>query len=616
MTPIDINGTGSIRAFSTGAPGRGGNTGADAWGRVEFYSYFRPPGAPPVINVNYNPTVFTPGTTTPMEPAVTGTTLGAVYYPQQSNTAPFSETNFYNVGLAPAATYVPSTIAYPSYLPDVTNNPLHGFEFYKIPNMQGAYGGTNNSRGNRPYDPQDFGGMPADENATKPNNYVPTAYPTYDFSVNSNPHVLSDGLNEADEMNLYTPNPLLDSPFGPADIEWLYRQQDVDGSSLSSRLSQLAPISLTNPIDGSRRRRLFALDSWETNNYVWAFDNPGNVFPNNNRFGLVPNQSAGFRSLGLSTPSLAHRDKKINLNYPLPVSNDPNEPVRQKWINDTYQLLKYVLPPRATDTPEELAQLSQFVVNIIDFRDPDCTMTHFQNPDVVVGLGSITPVTGPPAVTKYTPAALYLPSAIAARGHHHHAPGPVRNGVQSDRHQRDHGLLVPEQSQERRHLRRYPHAPVLRRARQHAHSGPDLWPDIQRGGHRPGKQQLRPGLDGRRPSQPSRPGHGTVAAVHEHCRRQATVWGPIPLVTTSFSPAPANMQMTALDPTSGSNLAGFFNVIGNALSDRERRDRDRRPRPISPRYPRSLPSCPRSIRPARPPYRRPRRPRRRRVHSR
>ena len=38
-------------------------------------------------------------------------------------------------------------------------------------------------------------------------------------------HVNSDGLNEADEMNLYLPNPQLDSPFGYADLEWLYRQQ-------------------------------------------------------------------------------------------------------------------------------------------------------------------------------------------------------------------------------------------------------------------------------------------------------------------------------------------------------------------------------------------------------
>ena len=30
-------------------------------------------------------------------------------------------------------------------------------------------------------------------------------------------------------MNLYAPNPLLDSPYGPSDLEWLYRQADVDG---------------------------------------------------------------------------------------------------------------------------------------------------------------------------------------------------------------------------------------------------------------------------------------------------------------------------------------------------------------------------------------------------
>src|SRR5208283_5972109 len=99
------------------------------------------------------------------------------------------------------------------------------------------------------------------------------------------------------------------------------------------------------------------------------------VFPNNSNF--TATQNASFLQLGLNqsppnsllpTPSLAHRDKKINLNYPLPVSNAPNEPIRQKWISETYQLLKAVLPPAAVDTPEELAQLSQFLVNVIDFR--------------------------------------------------------------------------------------------------------------------------------------------------------------------------------------------------------------------------------------------------------
>ena len=254
-------------------------------------------------------------------------------------------------------------------------------------------------------------------------------------------------------MNLYRPNALMDSPYGPTDLEWLYRSQDVDGPSLLSRLADLAPISFTNTIDGQRRRRLFAVESWELNNFVWTNDNPGNAFPNNTSFspsftgtltsgsntvtgitytrlspgqtiggnGILPgttilsvaagsitlsanatvtgteqlnvlNQNASFAQLGvnqnatLPTPALAHRDKKINLNYPLPVSNDPNEPIRQKWISETYQLLKAILPPLAVDTPEELAQLSQFVINIIDFRDPDCTMTHWQNPDVTMAV--------------------------------------------------------------------------------------------------------------------------------------------------------------------------------------------------------------------------------------
>ena len=76
---------------------------------------------------------------------------------------------------------------------------------------------------------------------------IPEGYPTYDLNIRTN------GLNEADEMSLYRPNALLDSPYGPADLEWLYRSQDVDGHSLSSRLANLAPVSFTNSLDGVRR---------------------------------------------------------------------------------------------------------------------------------------------------------------------------------------------------------------------------------------------------------------------------------------------------------------------------------------------------------------------------
>ena len=302
-------------------------------------------------------------------------------------------------------------------------------------------------------------------------------YPTYPASRTVGTNVVpmpSDGLNknEADEMNLYAPNPF-DMPFGPADLEWLYRSHDVDGAQLSSRLQYLAPISFTNPADQLTRRRLFATDSWELISSSFAPDNPspasydfvngvftdpsinyfGNQYSYNSRFngsitgvGAAPSGSLSAINYGYGTPlyqnplailnypnpvsypseefaslpaapgstfgvvtyplaavpvsqlrplvspSVGTRDRKINLNYPLPVSNDPAEPVRQKWIRETYQHFKSILPPQAIDTPQELAQLSQYVVNIIDFRDPDCSNTRFVNTDLIMIPASATQV--------------------------------------------------------------------------------------------------------------------------------------------------------------------------------------------------------------------------------
>ncbi len=115
-------------------------------------------------------------------------------------------------------------------------------------------------------------------------------FPTYNSTINSSQRL--DGVNEADEMNLYNLNPLLDSPYGPADLEWLYRSQDVDGANMTSRLSQLAPV-FTNTIDGQRRRRLYALHSFETNNFAWTTDNPGGAFGNNARFTSTRRAPAG-----------------------------------------------------------------------------------------------------------------------------------------------------------------------------------------------------------------------------------------------------------------------------------------------------------------------------------
>lgn len=199
-------------------------------------------------------------------------------------------------------------------------------------------------------------------------------------------------------MDLYQPNGS-DHAFNSSDLEWLYRQQDIDGTSLSSRLSQLVPISFVAASDALRRRRMVSIDSWETTSFSYANDNPQNVFDtngnvwtlannttyngSNHRFTKAANARLANQSPGQVTPTLAHRDRRINLNFPFPVSNRYDEPIRQKWVSETYAMLKATLPPKAVDTPIELAQLSQYLVNVVDFRDPDCTMTRFVNPDVI-----------------------------------------------------------------------------------------------------------------------------------------------------------------------------------------------------------------------------------------
>ena len=280
VTPADIDGTGRITPWTTAAESLSGSTtgtlykasrGADPFGRVQFSSYFRPPGAPGVINSIYTVTEGS-GTTLNSYAATNGAALGAIYYP--------GNTNFYSAGPNPGA------ITTNNYLPDYTNNPLHGFESYKIPDNYPPPA-TSGTVTTYTWPSASNGGMVVDLNGVAPTATtaavgIPGTYPTYDTNIHD------DALNHADELNLYNPNPILDSPYKAGDLEWLYRQQDVDGASLSSRLAQLAPVSFTNTIDGQRRRRLFALDSWETNNFVWANDNPGNFFPNNSIFSNNP----------------------------------------------------------------------------------------------------------------------------------------------------------------------------------------------------------------------------------------------------------------------------------------------------------------------------------------
>jgi len=377
VKPIDPVGTGRLVswgdttsvptqfAYSPASGTQGGyGTGFDNRGRVSYWGYFRPPGLPTTLDYS----------TSGYSPAVSGT--------QPTINAATS--------------------------PDLSNNTLNGYESQKNP----------------------AGANAVNQQAAMPFNNGGTAVPTFVGPINSEEpttgpppnNVVTNGYlmgslnrDEADEMNVFVPSKF-DSPFGPEDLEWLYRQHDVDGASLQSRLANLAPISFLNPQDGVYRRRMFSVDSWETTNFAYAHDNPGNTFPFNshsyagtpaaisgdpnpyrlNSAGLYGRNYTATTPAGLPTPSLAHRDRKINLNFPLPVSNDPNEPVRQKWIAESYALLKAVLPPEAVDAPEERVQLCQYLVNVIDFRDPDGAITQFTMPDVEITTAA--PTTYPTAV--------------------------------------------------------------------------------------------------------------------------------------------------------------------------------------------------------------------------
>ncbi|MDG3003329.1 hypothetical protein [Paludisphaera mucosa] len=380
VTPMDLAGDGKV--ISAVNVGNTEFISPDIFGRVAYHKYFRPPGVP----------VATVGDVVARQSPLAKTKAGEPSWVDGSNAT------------------IPGTAF------DVTNNPLHGFEAFRNPSLKGVV---------LPLSPLHFGAAPTDLDASGnqtldlSNNWTTTSggstVPTYNNLVNS--LMSSAGLNEAAEMSLYQPNSA-DRPFGHTDLEWLYRAHDQDGASLSSRLSELAPLSFRDSADALRRRRLYSIDTWDTNSITWANDNPGNRFSDNRRFGSKAN--TGLRTLSdldtadpdyvpyvaastvkkvqSHTPSLVQRDRKINLNYPLPVSNSSTEPTRLKWISETYQYLKTILPPLSIDTPEELAFLSQYLVNIVDFRDPDATMTRFVNPDCTIRPGSAMPATAPSLV--------------------------------------------------------------------------------------------------------------------------------------------------------------------------------------------------------------------------
>ncbi len=228
------------------------------------------------------------------------------------------------------------------------------------------------------------------------------------------------GLNESSQLNLYQPT-TYDSPFGLADQEWLSRDGDIDDDVLSNRIPYLLGLTPSNSNTYDLHRKMLSVDSWETNTFSAA--NMANA-PFSNDFNLpaaAVGQDASGTIYNPMQPALSHGNKKINLNYPLPSSHSSNEPVRQKWVREAYQMFKMVqfppyfdatgkyYSPESQATAEQLAALGQFAVNIVDFRDPDDTMTAFQNYDLTeVAPGTITDPnsTATPKTEYYTPASV------------------------------------------------------------------------------------------------------------------------------------------------------------------------------------------------------------------
>ena len=215
VTPADINGTGAVNSWYSGV--RTINQGPDMFGRVEFNSYFRPPGGPGVISTGYT-VDEAHGTVTSTE----GTNLGAINYPAAGPPgAPPQNLVYYGSGPTPnpatANPNFPTTtlsqhgraVSVPAGLDEQSAAQSGGGPLPEPGLPRGRCARVHGSAARRQPGGADGPGRRAlPLNVDSSNGDVPTSLPTYDYYVNAGVTPPSDGLNDADEMNLYQPNPL------------------------------------------------------------------------------------------------------------------------------------------------------------------------------------------------------------------------------------------------------------------------------------------------------------------------------------------------------------------------------------------------------------------------
>ena len=373
VTPIDPTGDAQVLTFDDNSAAIGGNTGStsfsslgynntynspffplindtgdDHFGRVSFFKYFRPPGVSPATgSYPYNAT----NTIIPFLSAVIPDLTTNQYHGYESQRNPKLHVALdptsptYSLTSTPPTGYFypinPIIAGMPYDISPNTGPPSNGLTLpipYQNPNFNGSSTGA-----------------PAPFIVPQPGTPLPPTYGPYIFdylasgglvydywNTMTTPPTLTTNLapppgtatpqffwpfaignmNEPDEVNLYHPS-VTDLPFGPADLEWLYRAQDSDGATLSSRLQHLAPVSFTNALDGTRRRRLFSLDSWEPTSIVWTSDNV-----------ISPNY-LGVAGYNVPFNGIQRRNHGGRLQRPLPVRRvvqpEPERPRCRSW---------------------------------------------------------------------------------------------------------------------------------------------------------------------------------------------------------------------------------------------------------------------------------------------
>lgn len=209
-----------------------------------------------------------------------------------------------------------------------------------------------------------------------------------------------EAVDESSEIDLTCRRPT-DAIFGAADIEYLYRQYDIDTSSLTSRLFWLCP-SL-RPSAARIQRMMLAHEAWDLSRYnmfpLFKSATSANEtelagsFAGNGRFntGGLAAPSATSGSAGLVTsatdpyvglPVEIAAGRRLNLNRGLfntvagytgvavTAAYDPRAVAR-----DIFILLRQLHP---TNDPNATHRMAQFAVNCVDFRDPDSVMLGFE----------------------------------------------------------------------------------------------------------------------------------------------------------------------------------------------------------------------------------------------